>query len=264
MDRASTRTSPSGRGRQAGFCRSTGHPGVACTMPEISAAEPDGRAAFAGAGRTPQAAVTSTRPGPAAATRPAGQAIASCSSRELGRSAGAIGSRIALGGPALDARYGEPGQMVGLRRRGGPILGQCVAPMYARPEQERPMVEGTALDAPIAAVTVFMDGARVRRRGTVSVEPGLRRAVIRDLPPSVDPASVRVAARGRDLALLNVEVHHGYRTDPCARRPRGCGRRSTDAAMPSRRLTTRTPPNRRAWPSWITCPRRPPRRWRGR
>ena len=76
------------------------------------------------------------------------------------------------------------------------------------------MVEGTALDAPIAAVTVFMDGARVRRRGTVSVEPGLRPVVIRDLPASVDPASVRVAARGRDLALLNVEVHRGYRADP--------------------------------------------------
>jgi len=76
------------------------------------------------------------------------------------------------------------------------------------------MVEGTALDAPIAAVTVFTDGARVRRRGTVNVEPGLRPVVIRDLPESVDPASVRVAARGRDLALLNVEVHRGYRTDP--------------------------------------------------
>ena len=76
------------------------------------------------------------------------------------------------------------------------------------------MVEGTGLDAPIAGVTVFMDGARVRRRGTVSVEPGLRPVVIRDLPASVDPASVRVAARGQDLALLNVEVHHGYRTDP--------------------------------------------------
>lgn len=76
------------------------------------------------------------------------------------------------------------------------------------------MVEGTVLDAPIAAVTVFTDGARVRRRGRVSVEPGLRPVVIRDLPPSIDPASVRVAARGRDLALLNVEVHRGYRTDP--------------------------------------------------
>ena len=76
------------------------------------------------------------------------------------------------------------------------------------------MVEGTGLDAPIAAVTVFTDGARVRRRGTVSVEPGLRPVVIRDLPADVDAASVRVAARGRDLALLDVEVHRGYRTDP--------------------------------------------------
>ena len=76
------------------------------------------------------------------------------------------------------------------------------------------MAEGAGVDAPIVAVTVFRDGARVRRRGTVSVEPGLHPVVIRDLPSSVDPASVRVAARGRDLALLNVEVHHRYRTDP--------------------------------------------------
>ena len=82
------------------------------------------------------------------------------------------------------------------------------------PEQKRRMVEGTGLEAPIAGVTVFRDGARVRRRGTVDVEPGLRPVVIRDLPASVDPASVRVAARGRDLALLNVEIHHRYRTDP--------------------------------------------------
>jgi uncharacterized protein (TIGR02231 family) len=86
--------------------------------------------------------------------------------------------------------------------------------MEVQPEQERRMAEGTGLDAPIAAVTVFRDGARVRRRGTVSVEPGLRPVVIGGLPASVDPASVRVAARGRDLSLLNVEVHHRYRTDP--------------------------------------------------
>lgn len=81
-------------------------------------------------------------------------------------------------------------------------------------ERERRMAEGTDLDAPIAAVTVFGDGARVQRRGTVSVEPGLRPVVIGNLPASADPASVRVAARGRDLALLNVEVHRRYRTDP--------------------------------------------------
>ena len=76
------------------------------------------------------------------------------------------------------------------------------------------MAEGTDLDAPIVAVTVFRDGARVQRSGTVGVEPGRQMVVIRGLPASVDPASVRVAARGPDLALLNVEVHHGYRTDP--------------------------------------------------
>jgi len=76
------------------------------------------------------------------------------------------------------------------------------------------MAEGTGLDVPITAVTVFRDGARVQRRGTVSVEAGLRTVVIGDLPATVDPASVRIAARGRELGLLNVEVHHRYTTDP--------------------------------------------------
>ncbi|MGE5293116.1 MAG: DUF4139 domain-containing protein [Micromonosporaceae bacterium] len=76
------------------------------------------------------------------------------------------------------------------------------------------MAEGTGLDAPITAVTVFTDGARVQRSGTVNVEPGLRPIVIGNLPAAVDPASVRIAARGRDLALLDVEVHRGYRADP--------------------------------------------------
>jgi uncharacterized protein (TIGR02231 family) len=76
------------------------------------------------------------------------------------------------------------------------------------------MVTGTSLDAPIVAVTVFRDGARVQRSGTVSLEPGLRPVVIAGLPASTDPASVRVAARGPGLTLLDVEVHRGYRTDP--------------------------------------------------
>jgi uncharacterized protein (TIGR02231 family) len=67
---------------------------------------------------------------------------------------------------------------------------------------------------PVTAVTVFGDGARVVRRGPVSVPPGLLPVVIGNLPATVDPASVRVAARGRDLALLDVEVHRGYSADP--------------------------------------------------
>ena len=81
------------------------------------------------------------------------------------------------------------------------------------------MAEGTELatpmlDAPITAVTVFRDGARVQRSGTVDMAPGRQAVVIGGLPSSVDPASVRVAARGPGLTLLTVEVHRGYRTDP--------------------------------------------------
>jgi uncharacterized protein (TIGR02231 family) len=81
-------------------------------------------------------------------------------------------------------------------------------------EQEGRMAEGTSLEAPIAAVTVFRDGARVQRSGIVSLEPGLWPIVVGNLPATVDPDSVRIAARGQALALLNVEVHHRYRTDP--------------------------------------------------
>ena len=76
------------------------------------------------------------------------------------------------------------------------------------------MTDGSGLDAPITGVTVFRDGARVQRTGTVSLPPGAQTVVISDLPAGVDPASVRVAARGPDLALLDVEVHRGYRADP--------------------------------------------------
>jgi uncharacterized protein (TIGR02231 family) len=76
------------------------------------------------------------------------------------------------------------------------------------------MTDGTGLDAPITGVTVFRDGARVQRSGTVSLPSGPQTVVISDLPASVDPASVRVAARGRDLALLDVEVHRRHRADP--------------------------------------------------
>ena len=70
------------------------------------------------------------------------------------------------------------------------------------------------LEAPISAVTVFRDGARVQRNGTVSMTQGTQAVVIGGLPAGVDPASVRVAARGPGLTLLTVEVHHGYRADP--------------------------------------------------
>ncbi len=76
------------------------------------------------------------------------------------------------------------------------------------------MADGTGLDAPITGVTVFRDGARMQRSGTVTVPAGPQTVLVSGLPANVDPASVRVAARGLGLALLDVEVHHRYRSDP--------------------------------------------------
>jgi uncharacterized protein (TIGR02231 family) len=72
----------------------------------------------------------------------------------------------------------------------------------------------TELDAPITAVTVFRDGARVLRTGNLELAAGLQDVVVRGLPACADPASVRVTVRGRDAALLEVEVERGYGADP--------------------------------------------------
>ena len=101
------------------------------------------------------------------------------------------------------------------------------------------MAEGAGLDAPITGVTVFTEGARAAWwRG----EPGARAVAGSDwhLPATVDPDSGHIAARGRDLALVNAEVHRRYRADPLRGKPRGCVRRSKGAATLSRRLTMRT------------------------
>ena len=71
-----------------------------------------------------------------------------------------------------------------------------------------------ALDAPITHVTVFTDGARVVRAGETRLAAGPRTVVIGNLPASMDTASVRVAARGEDLDLLNVEVRRRVSADP--------------------------------------------------
>jgi uncharacterized protein (TIGR02231 family) len=73
---------------------------------------------------------------------------------------------------------------------------------------------GRGIDAPITGVTVFRDGARVVRTGLVPVPAGLRPVLIASLPESADPASVRVAARGHGLGLLNVEIQRRVGTEP--------------------------------------------------
>jgi uncharacterized protein (TIGR02231 family) len=69
-------------------------------------------------------------------------------------------------------------------------------------------------DTPITGVTVFTDGARVTRAGVRQVQPGVHPVMVASLTESADPSSVRVAARGHDLALLNVEVQRRVGTEP--------------------------------------------------
>src|SRR5215470_5541788 len=74
--------------------------------------------------------------------------------------------------------------------------------------------EHASAGTPITGVTVFTDGARVTRSGTREVQAGVRQVLVASLPESADPSSVRVAVRGHDLALLNVEVQRRVGTEP--------------------------------------------------
>jgi uncharacterized protein (TIGR02231 family) len=76
------------------------------------------------------------------------------------------------------------------------------------------MTESTELQAPITAVSIYRDGARVTRTGVVALRPGMSPVVIRNLPAAADQESVRVAVRGQDAALLEVEVTRRFGADP--------------------------------------------------
>jgi uncharacterized protein (TIGR02231 family) len=69
-------------------------------------------------------------------------------------------------------------------------------------------------DAPITGVTVFTDGARVTRAAVTAVPQGVHPLVVASLPHTADRSSVRVAARGHDLTLLNVEVQRRVAAEP--------------------------------------------------
>jgi len=87
-------------------------------------------------------------------------------------------------------------------------------PGAAEPGAAEPGAAGRLTDAPITGVTVFRDGARVVRTGLTRLAAGPGSVTIGNLPVAMDTASVRVAARGHGLALLNVEVRRRVGTEP--------------------------------------------------
>ncbi|HEX9617824.1 MAG TPA: mucoidy inhibitor MuiA family protein [Anaerolineales bacterium] len=69
----------------------------------------------------------------------------------------------------------------------------------------------SALDTTITDVSVYPDRARVVRRGTANLEPGLQKLEISQLPLALDPDSARVTARGLSRArLLGMQVQRTF------------------------------------------------------
>ena len=52
------------------------------------------------------------------------------------------------------------------------------------------------INAPIVEVTVFVNRARVTRRGTIHLPAGEQTIRIENLPASINPDSVRASGRG--------------------------------------------------------------------
>src|SRR3954470_11727828 len=67
------------------------------------------------------------------------------------------------------------------------------------------------LEAPITRVTVYVDSARVVRRGRVALPVGPSTVVVHDLPASVRDESVRCAVRGTEAVRLGgIDVTTSY------------------------------------------------------
>lgn len=70
------------------------------------------------------------------------------------------------------------------------------------------------VEAPIVAVVVYPDRARITRRGTVSLEVGTHELAVHDLTLLLDPESVRAGGEGTaSVRLLGVDVRQAYYTE---------------------------------------------------
>ena len=62
------------------------------------------------------------------------------------------------------------------------------------------------LDAPIQAVTVFTNRARVTRVGKIDLQTGESTLVLAGLPDVMDADSVRVSGKGAGITIRGVDV----------------------------------------------------------
>lgn len=69
------------------------------------------------------------------------------------------------------------------------------------------------INAPIVAVTVYVDRARVTRRGTIRLDPGEQTLRIVNLPNTLEQDSVRASGRGAGVKISSVEVRTQFITE---------------------------------------------------
>jgi uncharacterized protein (TIGR02231 family) len=72
----------------------------------------------------------------------------------------------------------------------------------------------TQIEAPITAVTVFVDRARILRRGSIRLTPGEHLLTLSHLPATIEEDSVRAAGRGANVRILGVETKQEFVTQP--------------------------------------------------
>jgi uncharacterized protein (TIGR02231 family) len=72
----------------------------------------------------------------------------------------------------------------------------------------------TPINAPIIAVTVFADRARITRRGTARLVAGEHSLAIEGLPTTLEADSVRASGRGAGITILGAEVATQFVTKP--------------------------------------------------
>src|SRR6185437_12892865 len=72
----------------------------------------------------------------------------------------------------------------------------------------------TTINAPIVAVTVYTDRARVTRRGSIQLAPGTHSLAIEGLPTTIEDDSVRAGGRGAGVKILGAEIATQFVTRP--------------------------------------------------
>jgi uncharacterized protein (TIGR02231 family) len=69
------------------------------------------------------------------------------------------------------------------------------------------------LDAPIVEVTVYVNRARITRRGNTHLMPGEETVVIANVPRTLDEDSIRASGKGANVRILGVDMAIRYVTD---------------------------------------------------